>query len=241
MSSVTKLISIFDSVLSASGQVNAVQAVGTDFSSRCEKWFGCDYIQFVSDYNDLLDQIRDEIYSLSILKQNKKEEYIKYLYLARGVFAPEMLVSNWNNLFERLKDGRLRIFLDAIEGFFDHDAGLIGSKIDKEQILESINELNKIMNEINLNKENKIICSLYIDNLRNIIKNELSFKDRRILREYEALLGRTVSMYAASDSDESKSLKAWMQNAVEMINGALKLGDSVRKLGNLAKDLGVLG
>lgn len=241
MSSVTKLISIFDSVLSANGQVHVTHPVGADFSSRCEIWFGCDYIQFVSDYNDLLDQIRDEINSLKILKEHKKDEYIKSLYLARGIFAPEMLVSSWSNLFERLRDGRLRIFLNAIEGFLDHDAGLIGSKIEKNLILESINKLDEILNESNLNIENKIICFQYIDNLRNIIKNELSFKDRRILREYEALLGRAISMYAASDPGETTKLKNWMQNAVELINSTLKLGEGIRKLGNLAKDLGLLG
>lgn len=188
MSSVTKLISIYEKVLSARGNIFGQHAVGSNFSATCKEWFGCDYLEFVSDYNDLIDQIKSEIISLDMIKENKKYEYVERLKPAREIFAPEMLVASWDQLFSRLSDSDLRIFLSSIEGFLDHDAKLIFSNFDKNQILESINELDEIISKSKLNSENIKICSMYIDNLRNIIKNELSFKDRKILKNTKRCL-----------------------------------------------------
>lgn len=241
MSSVARLIQIFETVLSARGHTINTQIVGLDFSQRCIQWFGCDYLQFASDYNDLIDQIRDDIQSIEFLKDEKKDEYIKLLNPARGIFAPEALVGNWSTLWAQISDGHLTTFLSTIAGFLDHDAGIVNSKINRSDILKSINELDEIINSSDFNKENKIICSLYIDNLRNIIKNELSFKDRKILKEYEALISRSIALHAISDVMSESKIPQWVKKSIDILNTTIRAGKKIKEITNLAKDIGLLG
>ncbi len=243
MSNVTNLIKIFDTVLSVSNIIHPSEIVGIQLSALCKQLFETDYLEFCSDYNDLIEQITEDIRNLKNIKENKKDEYVQRLNQARDIFAPENLAASWQHLFSLVREGNLRNFLSIIEGFLDHDAGLVSVLIDKNEVLKSINDLEEIIQQSSINEETKIFISAYIATMRIIITAESSYKDRKIVQQYEALLGKMIVIYGGENIDdnlepEQKSkLKNWFGKAMKLLSKAPETADKAHKVLTFVTDV----
>ncbi len=227
MARITKLIEILDKLAEA-GRPHGGEALGGQFDAITQRAFQvASGLEFVSDYNSLLDQIEEDICAIPKLNERQINIYLSHIRKIRGIFNPASFTRSWSDLLGKITDQNLRDAIDLMEPILDPDRYDFRKKFDKSGVSDELNTLKEVVENSNLPEHIKRIINFDINKILIIIDNESSFKETKIWEQYQKLTANLVASIYDLDSSAREKFKNPLQKLARRIREGLGIGADI--------------